>query len=96
MSKRNDGKVDVSYDAGFLVCRLLGVDESTGELEECPGRHARIRARRVEMYTQEAPGILEVHVAGFEEPFEVVGSMPAMDRAMKRDRLFETRADGDD
>ncbi len=90
-------KVDVTYGAGFLICRLVTVDESSGSEHTVPGLHARIRCSDVCVYNQSEEGTLELFMRGTPEAsIYVIGSLTAMDKAMARDaeylRLVDTTA----
>ena len=79
------GRVDVSYKAGFVVCRHSGTEPESGAV--VPGTHCRIRCTKVNTYTQVEPGVLEVHVDGVEEPFELIGTVSALEKVLSRDDL---------
>ena len=78
----------IEYNAGFLVARLLGIDESSGEDEIVEGRHVRFRCSEVSYYSACAAGMVELSLAGYEEPFVIVGTVAQVDTVMKQDRMF--------
>lgn len=78
---------DVGYESGFLICRLVGVDESSGEAVTVPGVAARIRCSSVLVYVQAEPRVLDIYVEGQKKPFTVVGEAGTVDKLMKRDNV---------
>jgi hypothetical protein len=78
----------IEYVSGFIKCRLLGIDESSGEDEVVEGRHVRFRCSEIVVYAASGPGTVEVELRSYDDVFQVMGTMEQMDACMTKDRLF--------
>ena len=87
MSSKKASKVDVTYKNGFMVGRMMTIDESEGFDVPAPGVDVRIRVDAIVAYTYGAPNCLLVSFGEEEEAFQVWGTMEAMDEVVARDRL---------
>lgn len=84
--------MDLRFDSGFMYCRLIGVDESSGAEVSVPGVWARIRCSRVNTYVQADEVAVLVYVDGYKDAFEVFTSIEAVDAIMRRANLIEIGA----
>lgn len=74
-----------TWRSGFVHCRLVGADESSGTVKQVAGVHARIRASTIDLYHQEEAGIILIQRLGDEDPMYIVGELADLDKAMARD-----------
>ena len=82
---KND--VDVTYSNGFMVGRMVAIDESEGFDVPVPGVDVRIRVEAIFSYVYGAPHCILVSFGVEEESIQVWGTMEAMDDVIARDRL---------
>ncbi len=83
----------ISFNAGWILGRLTGEDESEGFSRTVPGKHFRVRIDSIWAYTQITEDILELLStqtdAGDGGPvvFHVMGTVGEMDRVIARSRI---------
>ena len=87
MSSKKATKVDVTYKNGFMVGRMVAIDESEGFDVPIPGVDVRVRVEAITSYTYGAPHCIVVECGDAEAGFNVWGTMEAMDEVIARDRL---------
>ena len=87
MSSKKTTKVDVTYRNGFMVGRMVTIDESEGFDVPVPGCDVRIRVEAIFSYVYGAPHCILVSFGVEEESIQVWGTMEAMDDVIARDRL---------
>ena len=82
---KND--VDVTYRNGFMIGRMVAIDESEGFDVPVPGVDVRSRVEAIFSYVYGAPHCILVSFGVEEESIQVWASMEAMDDVIARDRL---------
>ena len=87
MSSKKATKVDVTYKNGFMVGRMMTIDESEGFDVPVPGCEVRIRVSSIVTYVYGSPHCILVSFGVEEESVQVWGTMEAMDDVVSRDRL---------
>lgn len=84
---------NVSFNAGWIVGRLTGEDDSGGFSRTIPGKHFRVRVDSIWAYTQVAEDVLELLSTwtdadgGGPVAFHVMGTVDEMDRVVARSRI---------
>ena len=94
-----DGKIDITYSAGWLIGRMPSLDDSTGEERIVPGLNCRIRISTIACYHSRGQGIIGFLLQGINAvdelmSVEMVGSLETVDKIMKRVNLTEVQDSG--
>lgn len=83
---------DLTFDSGFMYCRMAGVDESSGVEVAVPGVHARFRCDTVNACVQADEDTVLIYMNGHKDPFEIFATLGAVDKIMRRANLVEVGA----
>ena len=77
----------ITYANGFLVGRLVFIDDSEGHEEVVPGLLIRIRVTDVIAYCYNMSYCIEIQVRGVTETYDLWGTIEEMDKVMALDRI---------
>ena len=77
----------ITYANGFLVGRLVFVDDSEGFEQTAPGVLVRMRVADIVAYCYSTSYCIEVQVRGIAETYDLWGTIQEMDKVMALDRI---------